>query len=342
MGVALLGAEQGGQALRQGHVVAGDVKGAHEKEDDDSQDAEEGQIELGAGAPHGEEAGDGDQDAEPDRAGGAHDRADEGEAYEKEVQEGVLHAEVEHGKGVDEDEGHVRAAGVGEKGAVGGADGGIDEIVAQSGLQRHHLHDDEEGRPEGEEAHQAVGFVGRLEEERDGRRQPDGGVGAEIVEGARAVALVQPVQQGKAGGKEEEHQEDRQAFFEGALAVFVGDEIDEGQQALVAFDGERPEADAAEAQVAGGLQHHEDEDIEEPAWTVRRHPNHQDTSRDQNYGQKRIHCLSSLSFLITLAGTPAASTPSGRLFVTTLPAATTVSRPMVTPFRTVTLAPSQT
>src|SRR5207302_633920 len=45
---------------------------------------------------------------------------------------------------------------------------------------------------------------------------------------------------------------------------------------------------------------------------------------------------------ISLAGTPPTTAPGGTSLVTTLPAATVAARPMWTPFRTITPAPSQT
>src|SRR5262249_17741848 len=52
--------------------------------------------------------------------------------------------------------------------------------------------------------------------------------------------------------------------------------------------------------------------------------------------------LLNASRLSILAGAPPASTPGGMSCVTTLPAATTELRPIVTPLRTVTRAPSHT
>src|SRR6185369_14640181 len=55
----------------------------------------------------------------------------------------------------------------------------------------------------------------------------------------------------------------------------------------------------------------------------------------------KTHVIHSPIFLMTLAGFPAASTFGGMLFVTRLPAPTTEFSPIVTPGKTMTLAPSQ-
>ena len=281
LGVAFLGGEKGGQALRQRHVVAGDVKGAQEEKGDDAKDAEKRQVKFRTEAAHGEKARHGHQHAQPDGPGGADDGADEGKADEHQISHGVRHSEVEHGEGVDENESHVGAGGVAQKRAVAGPDGGIDETVAQAGLQRHHFHDDEEGGPESEEAQKALRLPGSLEKQGDRHRHPHRGVGPEVVEGRGTVALGEAVQEGDAGGEEEERKEKGRAVLQRPLAVFESDEINYGQQELVALDGDRTEGNVGKREIAGGLQHDEDQDIKEPARTVDHHPKNQDSSYHQ-------------------------------------------------------------